>query len=237
MLDFLFFALGAVSTFILAGGKEEYNAKITAMWDSVDGSFTTFVRGLKERRASEVANKIGSFFGFIAALMLVAAAVLMIVGSRPPLVISTAFVYSFIVWQGVTWYTRAEHWKHTKELASLSLMVLSMPLMDTLLGSNFTVLTAQPLDMISTPLLGISVTGLGNPWLIGVVSFGVFFTVSMFMIAMMHMIFLPVMFSAVAIALLSILSARFLHTVSSNRPLRPFMVVLAVISLAYFAFK
>ncbi len=174
---------------------------------------------------------------FVTAAMLIAAVAAMIAGSRLPLAISMMFVYSFVVWRGITWYTRAEHWRHTTEIASLSLMVFAMPLMDTLVGSNFTILTAQPLDQISNLLLGTTVTGLGNIWLIGAVQFGVFFVVGMLMVMMMHMIFLPVMLSAVVIALTFILSARFLLSVSRKRPLRPFMVVVAVLCAVFFAFK
>lgn len=235
-LNILFFVLGAVPIFILAGGKEEYNAKIIALWDRVDGSFTAFVRELKERRATDVADKIGSFFGFIAAIMFAAGAVTMVAGSQS-IVISISFVYSFMVWQGIKWYTRAEHWKHTKELAGLSLMAFSLPVVDTLAGGNMTVLLAQPLDMVSNPLLGFSISGLGNVWLIGAVHFIAIFGFGMLMVLMMHMIFLPVMLSAVVIALLSIIAARLFYKASDKRPFRPFMVVLAVLSLAYFAFK
>ncbi|MBF0372927.1 MAG: hypothetical protein HQL39_05850 [Alphaproteobacteria bacterium] len=237
VLTILVLALTAVTTFFLAGGKEDYDPHVIALWERVDRSFSGFVEELRARRAAEVADRIASFFGFATGVMFLASVIVMVAGTPPPLAFSVMFVYSFMVWQGIIWYTRAEHWRHTEQIASLSLMVLGMPLIDTLLGSNLTTTAAQPLDQISDLFFGTSVTGLGNIWLIGAVQFGVFFVGGMLMVAMMHIIFMPVMLSAVFIALISIFSARFFYSASHKRPLRPFMVVVAVLCAVFFAYK
>lgn len=236
LLTIIFFVFGALSIFALAGGREEYSKPISDAWDQADRNFTRFIRSLKEEKARDVANRLAHMFGFIAAISFGSSFLLMAVG-RPNTASFFLFVYSAITWQGVNWYTRSGAKLFFKEALPFPLMMAALPVMDAISGSDLTRTLANPLDPMLGPFIGFAPSTMENVWLLAALQIGIIMFFVIFMFVAMSVLFFPVMLSAVGVGLSSIWLARALHSVSSERPMRPFMVLLGVLSLAYFSFK
>jgi hypothetical protein len=230
-----FFILAAISMFVCAGGKDEYNKIVRDAWDDCDGKFTAFVENMRNASAVGVANQLASIFRYITVASLIVIFILVLF-KRYEAWVYIFFVSSFLMWQGVFWYTRGDAIKTFRDWLFMPILAAMLPIMDGISGVPLTKTLLGPLDPVFARLLGFSVNDINSIWVMSGLMCIIILINLVVMFLMLTLAFLPIVFGATTIGIFSIWLARTLHHISGVRPMRPFMIFLGIISLAYFTF-
>ncbi len=236
MLGVVFTIIGAISTAYLVGGRAKYNATIQSALGRADSGFAELVDSIRYRRALDLADWISSMFGWFAMAALVLTLALNFAGN-PSGGSSMAFVCTFFVWQGVKWYTDKRGRDLLVQGLRMSAMVILLPLVDSVTGSEITRTLIVPLDEIGIRLFGVQLSAELGTLTIGLTlaSFLAATVVAAYLVT--SAVFSPVLAAALALALFSGWMAHALDKLAPRQPLFALMVILNAVTYIYFGLR